>query len=303
MNIVVPSPTVGMHRKPTCPAVTNGELMTNDAYSTLHVSSEHGVARIVLDNPPVNALGTTMMRELRTVLTGLKDDPSVRVIVFSSADPEFFIAHVDMHIGEETDALRELAASAPAGVNVFQAIGELIRHQPQVTIVKLAGKARGGGAEFVAAADMAFAAIETAGLGQIEALMGIVPGGGGTQYLRDRVGRNRALEVILTADLFDAGTAASYGWINRALPADELDEYVDRIARDVAALPDGVIEAAKSALPADDFKEGLRRENDAWASTVSLPAAQHLISGGLQSGAQTPAGERDLEGLMRSIAR
>ncbi|MEW1659067.1 enoyl-CoA hydratase/isomerase family protein [Streptomyces sp. NPDC093707] len=277
--------------------------MTNDVYSTLRVSSEHGVARIVLDNPPVNALGTTMMRELLTVLTGLKDDSSVRVIVFSSADPEFFIAHVDMHIGEEMDVLQELAASAPADVNVFQAIGELIRHQPQVTIVKLAGKARGGGAEFVAAADMAFAAIETAGLGQIEALMGIIPGGGGTQYLRDRVGRNRALEVVLTADLFDAETAASYGWINRALPADELDEYVDRVARNLAALPDGVIEAAKSALPADDFTEGLLRENEAWASTFSLPAAQHLISGGLQDGAQTPSGERDLEGLMRSVAR
>jgi enoyl-CoA hydratase/carnithine racemase len=277
--------------------------MTNDAYSSLRVSSEHGVARIVLDSPPVNVLGTTMMRELRTVLTGLKDDSSVRVIVFSSADPEFFIAHVDMRVGEEMDVLRELAASAPVDVNVFQAIGELIRHQPQVTIVKLAGKARGGGAEFVAAADMAFAAVETAGLGQIEALMGIVPGGGGTQYLRDRVGRNRALEVILTADLFDAETAASYGWINRALPADELDEYVDRIARSIAALPDGVIEAAKHSLPADDFTEGLLRENDAWASTLSLPAAQHLISKGLQGGAQTPAGERDLEGLMRGIAR
>jgi enoyl-CoA hydratase/carnithine racemase len=225
------------------------------------------------------------------------------VIVFSSADPEFFIAHVDMHVGEEMDVLQELAASAPADVNVFQAIGELIRHQPQVTIVKLAGKARGGGAEFVAAADMAFAAVETAGLGQIEALMGIIPGGGGTQYLRERVGRNRALEVILTADLFDAETAASYGWINRALPADELDEYVERVARNIAALPDGVIEAAKHALPADDFKEGLLRENDAWASTFSLPAAQHLISRGLQEGAQTPAGERDLEGLMRSVAR
>ncbi|MFI6929768.1 enoyl-CoA hydratase/isomerase family protein [Streptomyces sp. NPDC050287] len=117
--------------------------MTNDAHSTLRVSSEHGVARIVLDNPPVNVLGATMMGELRTVLTTLADDSSVRVIVFSSADPEFFLAHVDMRIGEKMDALEELAASAPADVNVFQSLGELIRHQPQVTIVKLAGKARG----------------------------------------------------------------------------------------------------------------------------------------------------------------
>jgi enoyl-CoA hydratase/carnithine racemase len=201
------------------------------------------------------------------------------------------------------DALGQLAASAPEDVNVFQAVGELLRHQPQVTIVKLAGKARGGGAEFVAAADMAFAAAETAGLGQIEALMGIVPGGGGTQYLRERVGRNRALEVILTGDLFDAATAASYGWINRALPAAELDAYVDRVARNIAALPEGVVAAAKQALPADDLAEGLLRENDAWAAALARPAAQHLITGGLRAGAQTPAGERDLETLMRGVAR
>ncbi|MDT0270684.1 enoyl-CoA hydratase/isomerase family protein [Streptomyces sp. DSM 44915] len=273
--------------------------MTTPVYSTLHVSSADGVARIVLDNPPVNVLDVTMMRELRTALDALRGDSSVRVIVFSSADPEFFLAHVDMGIAERMDDLRQLAASAPADLNVFQAVGELLRHQPQVTIVKLAGKARGGGAEFVAAADMAFAAAETAGIGQIEALMGIVPGGGGTQYLRDRVGRNRALEVVLTADLFDAETAASYGWINRALPADQLDAYVDRVARDIAALPDGVVEAAKRALPADDLTDGLRREDEAWATQIALPAVQRLIAQGLRDGAQTPAGERDLEGLMR----
>ncbi|MFG3254757.1 enoyl-CoA hydratase/isomerase family protein [Streptomyces sp. NPDC048172] len=279
--------------------------MTTNVHSTLHVSVEDGVARIVLDNPPVNVLDATMMRELHTALDALRGDASVRVIVFSSADPEFFLAHVDMRIGESMDALEQLTASAPTptDVNVFQAVGELLRHQPQVTIVKVAGKARGGGAEFIAAADMAFAAAETAGIGQIEALMGIVPGGGGTQYLRDRVGRNRALEAVLTADLFDAETAASYGWINRALPAGQLDEYVDRIARNIAALPDGVIEAAKRALPAEQFTDGLRRENEAWATQIALPAVQQLISRGLRDGAQTPRGERDLEELMRGAMR
>ncbi|MEU1048391.1 enoyl-CoA hydratase/isomerase family protein [Streptomyces sp. NPDC005897] len=277
--------------------------MNTPGCTTLRVDVEGGVARIVLDNPPVNVLDATMMRELRTVLDGFRDDASIRVVVFSSADPEFFLAHVDMRVAEDMDVLEELAASAPPGVNVFQALGELLRRQPQVTIVKLAGKARGGGAEFVAAADMAFAAVETAGIGQIEALMGIVPGGGGTQYLRERVGRNRALEAVLTADLFDAETAASYGWINRALPADQLDAYVDRVARDIAALPEGVVEAAKSALPAEDLTDGLARENEAWAARIALPAVRQLIGRGLRDGAQTPDGERDLEGLMRRALR
>ncbi|MFJ5992916.1 enoyl-CoA hydratase/isomerase family protein [Lentzea sp. NPDC092896] len=276
--------------------------MTGQTYSTLRVSTDRGVARVVLHNPPVNVLGTTMMRELRGLLDGFRDDPSVRVVVFASADPEFFLAHVDMLVLEDADGLDELAKAAPAGVNVFQAVGELLRHQPQVTIVELAGKARGGGAEFVAAADMAFAAAETAGLGQIEALMGIVPGGGGTQYLRERVGRNRALEIVLAADLFDAETAAAYGWINRAVPAAELRGFVDRIARNIAALPEGVIAAVKRALPADDLTAGYQREHDAWASQVESPAVRKLMDAALPNGVQTREGERDLEALMRTIA-
>jgi enoyl-CoA hydratase/carnithine racemase len=269
-------------------------------YQTLRIADAAGVARVTFDNPPVNVLDVALMTDLRDLLTALRDDDSVRVIVFDSADPEFFLAHVDMT--STPDALAGLAATAPDGVNVFQAVGEALRSQPQVTIVKLAGKARGGGAEFVAAADMAFAAIGRAGLGQVEALMGIVPGGGGTQYLAGRVGRNRALEVVLGAELFDAELAERYGWVNRALPADELDAFVDRIARDIAALPEGVIAAAKRAIAPDDLAEGLARENDAWAGLVFRPAAGRLIGGGLAAGAQTRAGERDLEALMRSVA-
>ncbi|AKL70683.1 enoyl-CoA hydratase/isomerase family protein (plasmid) [Streptomyces goshikiensis] len=274
----------------------------HDAYATLRVSLEGGIARVTLDNPPVNVLNVALMADLRHLLTALRDDDSVRVIVFDSASPEFFIAHVDMTLVDAPDAFDRFAADLPDGVNVFQALGELLRHQPQVTIVKLAGTARGGGAEFVAAADMAFAAIGRAGIGQIEALMGIVPGGGGTQYLAGRVGRNRALEAVLGAGLYDAETAERHGWVNRAVPAAELDGVVDRLARDIAALPEGVIAAAKRALAPEDLSEGLRREHDAWAGQFARPAAERLIRGALARGAQTRDGERDLEGLLRGLA-
>ncbi|WP_431874750.1 enoyl-CoA hydratase/isomerase family protein [Amycolatopsis sacchari] len=271
-------------------------------FSTLHTSTDDGVLTVVFDNPPVNVLGATTMRELRDLLLPLREDPSVQVIVFESANPEFFLAHVDMNILDQRDVLEELAAAAPEGVNVFQAVGELLRHQPQVSIVKLAGKARGGGAEFVAAADLAFAATETAGLGQVEALMGITPGGGATQYLRDRVGRNRALEIVLTGELFDAPTAAAYGWINRAVPAAQLDEYVAEVARTIAALAPGVVAAAKRALPPTDFGSALVVEDEAWASLVGLPAAQQLMAAALEAGAQTPEGERDIETVLRKVS-
>ncbi|MGO4333987.1 enoyl-CoA hydratase/isomerase family protein [Labrys sp. KB_33_2] len=276
--------------------------MTDADFSKLRISQADGVATITIDNPPVNVLDVTLMGEIRRLLLSLRNDPNTRVLVFQSADPEFFIAHVDMTLIDEPHAFDELVRDAPDGLNPFQAFGELLREQPQVTIVKLSGLARGGGAEFVAAADMAFAAQDRAGLAQCEALMGITPGGGATQYLSSRMTRGRALEVILGGDLTDAAMAERYGWINRALPAAELDDFVDRLARNIAALPEGVVAAAKQAVPVTDLQEGFRREHDAWAGLFERPSAEKLIRGGLRAGAQTKDGERNLEGLLRALA-
>ncbi|MFS7192647.1 enoyl-CoA hydratase/isomerase family protein [Serratia proteamaculans] len=275
--------------------------MTDKDFGRLSISHDAGVSTIRIDNPPVNVLDVPLMSELSRFLISVRDDPNTRVLVFQSANPEFFIAHVDMTLIDEPHAFDELARHAPEGLNTFQAFGELLRAQPQVTIVKLAGLARGGGAEFVAAADMAFAAEGLAGIAQCEALMGITPGGGATQYLTSRMTRGRALEVVLGAELIDAPTAERYGWINRALPAAELDGFVDRLARNIAALPEGVIAAAKKAMPAPDLREGFYREHDAWAGLFERPAAEKLIRGGLKAGAQTRDGERNLEGLMRGL--
>ncbi|MFC6562597.1 enoyl-CoA hydratase/isomerase family protein [Actinoplanes utahensis] len=265
----------------------------------MRVSQKDAIAYVTIDNPPINILSVAVMTDLRDLLASLAGDDTVRVIVFDSADPDFFLAHVDMTATAQ--ALAGLMADLPEGVNLFQAVGEQLRQQPQVTIVKLAGKARGGGAEFVVAADMAFAAIGPAGLGQIEALMGIVPAGGATQYLTERVGRNRALEIVLGADLYDAETAERYGWINRALPAHELDAFVDRLAGNIAALPDDVIAAAKQAIAPHNHADGLARENDVWAGLVFRPATAQLMSAGLARGAQTRDGEQDLEALFRGL--
>ncbi len=275
--------------------------MTDTEFSRLRISSTDGVAKITIENPPVNVLDVRLMGELRRFLLSVRDDESIRVLVFQSADPEFFIAHVDMTLIDEPHAFDDFVREAPAGLNPFQAFGELLRHQPQVTIVKLAGLARGGGAEFISAADMVFAAEGRAGLAQCEALMGITPGGGATQYLSGRMTRGRALEVILGADVMDATTAERYGWINRALPEAELDGFVDRLARNIAALPAGVVAAAKKAVPMADLREGFRREHDAWAGLFERPAAEKLIRAGLKAGAQTKAGERNLEGLLRGL--
>ena len=276
--------------------------MNISTYSTLHIEHDGGVATVTINNPPVNVLDVAVMSDIRSFLTQMRDDPQTRVIVFQSADPEFFIAHVDMTLIDEPHAFDEIAKNAPDGLNPFQALGEMIRAQPQVTIVKLEGLARGGGAEFVAAVDMTFAAIGRAGLAQCEALMGIIPGGGATQYLSHRMTRGRALEVILGADLIDALLAERYGWVNRALPANELGAFVRRLANNIAALPEGVISATKKVVKPSDLREGLLREHQEWAGLFALPAAEKRIRGGLQGGAQTKTGEQDLEQLLRELS-
>jgi enoyl-CoA hydratase/carnithine racemase len=256
---------------------------------------------ISIDNPPVNALDLQTMREIRGQLAAVRHDPSVQVIVFESANPDFFVAHVDMRLGDDSGLIAEFARSLSRGLNPFQAFSESVRRAPQVTIVKLQGLARGGGAELVAAADMAFAAQESAGLAQCEVLMGITPGGGATQYLRSRMTRGRAIEAILGAELFDAATAERYGWVNRAVLDDELDAFVETLAQNISALPDGVVRAAKNTLPPERSVRGFWRETAAWFRLVQKPAAKQLMEAGLAVGAQTPAGERDLEGLLRPL--
>ncbi|WP_158800197.1 enoyl-CoA hydratase/isomerase family protein [Pedobacter sp. L105] len=270
-------------------------------YQTLHFKIKNGVASITLDNAPVNALSGKMMKELKQLLNDLSTDKMVKVIVFDSINPDFFIAHVDINILEEQAILEELGKAAPEGLNIFQAVGEMLREQPQITIVKLKGIARGGGAEFVAAADMSFASLERGKLAQCEALMGIIPGGGATQYLSSKMTRGRALEVLLGADLFDAATAERYGWINRAIPDAEIDTFVDRLAQNIANLPEGVIETTKKVLSPIRNVQGFQLENNGWASLVFNPETARIMKGAIQNGAQTVEGELKLEEILRAL--
>lgn len=277
--------------------------MTVPSFRKLHVARHGGVATVTIASPPVNVLDVALATELHRLLRTLREDDATKVIVFESANPDFFIAHVDMTLIDDPHAFDDLAGEAPPGLNAFQALGEVLRAQPQITIVKLAGLARGGGAEFVAAADMTFAARGRAGLSQNEALMAIIPGGGATQYLASRVTRGRALEIVLGADLIDADTAERYGWINRALPAEELDAFVVQLARNIAGLSDGVVAAAKAAMPPVDLRDGFLREHEAWAGLFARPAAEQLIRGGLAAGAQTPEVEKNFEQTMRGVSK
>jgi enoyl-CoA hydratase/carnithine racemase len=288
--------------------MTQGLIMVYDDFPTLRIDLAAKVAWVKIENPPLNIMDAALMTDLDRFAGRVRTDASVRVIVFQSGDPDFFIPHGDMGFVDDPSSFASLAIGAgdaeSADLNPMQRLHERVRRLPQVTIGKIAGFARGGGAEFLEALDMRFAALGKGGLAQMEAPTGIVPGGGATAYLPRLMGRARSLEVILGAGLFDAALAERYGWINRAIPAEDLDGFVDDLARRIAALPPGVIAATKSAVDAADgpLSEALHEENIQLGLTFAAPAAAALTRTALRAGAQTREGEKDLERLLSGLA-
>jgi enoyl-CoA hydratase/carnithine racemase len=278
----------------------------SDTYSTLHVSVTDGVAYAVIDNPPINLLDAALMTDLDRFTGAMSAATDVRVIVFDSADPDFFIAHGDMRIAEDPQsfAALDVASEQDPSLNPMMRLHERIRTLPQITIAKLRGLARGGGAELLSAMDMRFAAREHAGLAQPEDTMGIIPGAGGTVYLPGLVGRARALEIILSGQLVDAPTAERIGWVNRAVPAAELDHVVDTLAARIAALAPGVARATVEAVDtaAASTAGGLATANELFGRLVSTPDAGRRGEAALAAGAQTRDGERRLEALIDGLA-
>ncbi|TWF51922.1 enoyl-CoA hydratase/isomerase family protein [Neorhizobium alkalisoli] len=279
--------------------------MPYENYRSIRIATEGGAAWATIDHPPLNVLDAVLMPELNDFAGRVAQDEAIQVIVFQSADPDFFIPHGDMNFVNAPETLMSLDLGDPGTehLNPMMRLHERIRALPQVTIGKLAGLARGGGAELFSALDMRFAAKGKAGLGQMEALVGIIPGAGGTAYLPQMVGRARALEIITGAALVDAETAERYGWVNRALAPEELDPFVDALARDIASRAPGMVRAAKRAIDAavPDLGGALEVNNRLLGETFAAPKAIELALAGLAAGAQTRKGEKDLEGLFRKL--
>ncbi len=267
-------------------------------YQCFQLRFDAGVAFASIDHPPINLLDEALSTELDRLGRELEADDSVRVIVLQSALPDFFIAHSGL--GRVGAAPKR--TSHTRSFRLTQVIGERFRNMPKVTIAKVEGRARGGGNEIALAADMCFAAIGKAIFGQPEVAVGLVPGGGSTQRLPRLVGRGRALEVLVGCDDFPAELAERYGYINRALPADELTPFVERLARRIASFPAHTIGHLKAAVDAGAFgslAEGLlveARESDLSAAGA---VTQARVAEALRVGAETYEGELDLAFISR----
>ncbi|WP_275539810.1 enoyl-CoA hydratase/isomerase family protein [Mycobacterium ostraviense] len=253
----------------------------------------NGVCRATIDHPPINLLDMPLLTEIDRLLAEVASDDGVRVLIVDSADPQFFVAHADVALLGDLDGRPESADTALHDeLSFFHAMTQRIRTLPQATIAVLEGVCRGGGCEFVMAFDMRYAALGTTVLGHPEVSLGIIPGGGGTQRLPRLVGRGRALEVILGCQDVDAATAEAWGYLNRALPADELRGFVDQLAARIASCPPTAIAAAKRAVDAAlderlDVVTGLRIKDQLLRETLAEPAARRRLQAIIDAGAQT----------------
>jgi enoyl-CoA hydratase/carnithine racemase len=243
-----------------------------------------------------------MVGELDRFTSDVHDDDTVRVLVFESANPDYFIAHYDIQ------ALLTRYATLPPRAGVlkrFHLLLERLRTLPKITIAQIEGRARGAGSELALSLDLRFAALGRAILGQPEVALGILPGGSGSQRLPRLLGRARALEVIVGAEDADAALAERYGWINRALPAAELAGFVDRLARRIATFSPEAVRLAKRAVDYAELPlhDGLIEEADLFAQLAASPAATERMRGFLSAGGQTVDGERDLAPLLATLNR
>src|SRR6185295_17408776 len=172
-------------------------------FETLNVREEQAVLFVEIAAPPMNLLGPELIQDLASLIQSAETDDSLKVIVFKSADPGYFISHVDVtRIKENREAAAKLDGAA--------SIGLMLRHlgtSPLVSIAQIEGRVRGVGSEFILACDMRFAARESAIFDQFEPAFGVIPGAGAAQHLTRLMGRGRALEVMLSADDYDAEIA------------------------------------------------------------------------------------------------
>jgi enoyl-CoA hydratase/carnithine racemase len=263
---------------------------------TLNVRQEGAVRFAEIAAPPMNLLGPELVRDLVTLIDHTEADEGVRVLVFSSADPDYFISHVDLHrVAEYRQEAAKLTGEASIAL-----LFHYLSASRLVTIAKIEGRVRAAGSEFVLACDLRFAARESAIFAQFEPGFGTVPGGGAVQHLTRLMGRSRALEVMLSAADYDAELAERYGWINRALPAAELGEFVSSLAARIAGFPAAGLAAVKDRVnaialaPVDDF----RRDSDLFGSGVREPEAQVRIQAAFQRGLQTRDAELDFSRVL-----
>jgi enoyl-CoA hydratase/carnithine racemase len=242
--------------------------------------------RVTVDNPPINVMGPEMVRQFQQIIAEIEADEDVKVVVFDSAIDGYFLNHSDF-----TAKLEDLTSlpPGPTGLPPWPDFLARLTRSPVVSIALIRGRATGNGSEITLACDMAFASREKTIISQWEVGVGMVAGGGPMARLPRLIGRNRALEVLLTSEDLSGDQAEAYGYVNRALPDAELDAFVDAIATRIARFDKWAIGETKrlvnTSLPPDvELGAGW----DACIASLGRPAAQQGIKDLMAEGFHKP---------------
>jgi enoyl-CoA hydratase/carnithine racemase len=231
--------------------------------------------RVTIDNPPINVMGPEMVREFQETINALEADPHVKIVVFDSAVDGYFLNHSDF-----TAKLEDLTSmpDGPTGLPPWPDFLVRLTRAPFVSVALIRGRATGNGSEIALACDMSFASREKTIISQWEVGVGMIAGGGPMARLPRLIGRNRALEVLLSSEDIGADQAEAYGYVNRALPDSDLDAFVDALATRISGFDKWAIANTKrlvnTSLPPDvEIGAGW----DACIGSLARPAAQEGI--------------------------
>ncbi len=266
--------------------------MAYEDYRLIRIEVDGPIVTATVDAPPINVITLALYGELLKLSQELAADPDALVFVLKSADPDFFLAHFDvaaiLDFPTEPEPTREAAAN-----NAYHAMCERFRTMDKVTIAQIEGRLGGGGSELCMSFDMRFGVIGKTIVNQMEVPLGILPGGSGTQNLPRLIGRNRAIEVILGGVDLDAVTAERWGYLNRALPSEEIGPFVSDLAKRIASFPIEAVRLAKQAINGADgpLAEGLAQESYLFQKLTRTPHARRNMQRFLELGGQTREAE------------
>ena len=266
--------------------------MAYEGYSLIHIAREGRMVTATVDAPPINIITVELYAELARLSEDLAADADALVFVLKSAHPDFFLTHFDvgaiLTFPTDTPAARE-----PWDRNAYHVMCERFRTMDKITIAQIEGRVGGGGSEISMSFDMRFGVKGKTIVNQMEVPLGILPGGTGTQRMPRLIGRHRALEVIIGGIDLDAETAEKWGYLNRALEADEIGPYVDMLARRIASFPVESVRLAKEAVNSADkpLHDGLADESYLFQQLTRTASGQRNMARFLTIGGQTRDGE------------
>lgn len=266
--------------------------MAYEGYQRIRIARDGKIVTATIDNPPINIFTLELYGEMARLSAELEVDKDALVFVLKSANPDFFIAHFDV------GAILSFPVDQPAvrssnDDNAYHAMCRRFATMDKVTIAQIEGRVGGGGSELAMHFDMRFGVKGKTIVNQMEVPLGILPGGTGTQVMPRLIGRNRAMEVILGGVDMNSDDAERWGYLNRALPANEIGPFVDRLARRIASFPVEAVRLAKEAINASTkpLEEGLRDESYLFQQLIRTESGRRNMARFLEIGGQT----RDVE--------